>query len=41
MITIRKATLSDIEELLPLLDQLGYSTNKEESLVIFCLALSS
>jgi GNAT superfamily N-acetyltransferase len=30
MITIRKATLSDIEELLPLLDQLGYSTTKEE-----------
>ena len=30
MIIIHKATLSDIEELLPLLDQLGYSTTKEE-----------
>ncbi len=30
MITIRKATSLDIEELLPLLDQLGYSTTKEE-----------
>ena len=30
MATIRKATLSDIPDLLPLLDQLGYSTTKEE-----------
>jgi len=30
MITIRKATLSDVKELLPLLDQLGYSTTKED-----------
>lgn len=30
MIIIRKATISDVKELLPLLDQLGYSTSKEE-----------
>ncbi len=30
MVTIRKSTLSDIEELLPLLDLLGYPATKKE-----------